>query len=71
LLAGAHVDVIVREGSAGSSGAAGPARPPRATENANSTRGADPHKVVVDTLWDRLPEAVKVAVAAMVKAVAK
>jgi hypothetical protein len=30
------------------------------------TASADPHKTVVDTLWDRVPDAVKAAVAAMV-----
>jgi hypothetical protein len=31
----------------------------------------DPHKAVVDALWDRLPESVHAAVAAMVQAAAK
>jgi hypothetical protein len=32
---------------------------------------ADPHKAVVDALWDRLPDGVKAAVAAMVQAAVK
>jgi hypothetical protein len=32
---------------------------------------ADPHKAAVDALWDRLPDGVKAAVAAMVQAAVK
>jgi hypothetical protein len=32
---------------------------------------SDPHKAVVDALWDRLPDPVKAAVAAMIQAAVK
>jgi hypothetical protein len=46
-------------------------RPLRATRGATRALPADPHKAVVDALWDRLPDAVKAAVAAMVRAAVK
>jgi hypothetical protein len=32
---------------------------------------ADPHEALVDALWDRLPDGIKAAVAAMVRAAVK
>jgi hypothetical protein len=52
-----------------------PKRPLRATESATGALPealpADPHKALVDALWDRLPHSVRAAVAAMVRAAAK
>jgi hypothetical protein len=44
---------------------------PQITPQPNDGIRSDPHKAVVDALWDRLPDPVKAAVAAMVRAAVK
>ena len=44
-----------------------PIDPPRIHDSCQ-TAPADPHKAVVDALWDRLPTAVKAGIVAMVRA---